>query len=219
MTHCSLSRRNVGDFLVPSDNALMSPADSTDSPAAAPLTLDLVKNRAARKYSPQTQALRVLWSFGCWALRLSPRPMFGWRRWVLRAFGAKVGRHVHVYPTAKIYMPWNVEIGDWAAIGEDALLYSLGRITIGPEVTISHRAHICAGSHDLNDPALPLIKPPIVLRAKAWICTDAFIGPGVTIGEGAVVGARAVVMRDVPAAQIVAGNPARPIGERTRASS
>src|SRR5262249_50278283 len=150
------------------------------------------------------QALRVLWSVGQWAVRLSPRPLFGWRRCVLRAFGAKVGKHAHIYPSAKIYMPWNVEIGDWAAIGEDAFLYSLGRITLGPEVTVSYRAHICAGAHDLRDPELPLIKPPVELRAKAWVGTDAFIGPGVTIGEGAIVAARAVVMRNVAPLHIVA---------------
>lgn len=192
----------------------MQPADSLDPTAPPPVALDLAANRAARKYPLRIQLMRVLWSVGRWAVRLSPRPLFGWRRCVLRVFGAKVGKHAHIYPSAKIYMPWNVEIGDWAAIGEDAFLYSLGRITIGSEVTVSYRAHICAGSHDLRDPALPLIKPPVVLRAKAWVGTDAFIGPGVTIGEGAIVAARAVVMRNVPPAHIVAGNPARQIGLR-----
>lgn len=133
---------------------------------------------------------------------------------VLRLFGAKVGRFVNIYPTTRLYMPWNVELGDWTALGEDVLLYSLGPIRLGRNVTVSYRGHVCAGTHDLNDPALPLLKPPVVIDDGVWIGTDAFVGPAVTIGRFAVVGARAVVVRDVAAFDIVAGNPARPIGRR-----
>jgi putative colanic acid biosynthesis acetyltransferase WcaF len=111
-------------------------------------------------------------------------------------------------------MPWNVEIGDWAALGEDVLVYSLGKVRIGSGVTLSYRAHVCAGTHDLNDPTLPLLKPPVSIEDGVWVGTEAFIGPGVTIGRGAVVGARAVVVRNVDPLDIVAGNPARPIGRR-----
>jgi len=133
---------------------------------------------------------------------------------VLRLFGAHVGRHVHVYPTTRVYFPWNLSIGDWSAIGEDALIYNLGPVTIGTRVTLSHRSHLCAGTHDFRDPAMPLLKPPIAVCDQAWVCADAFVGPGVTVGEGAVVGARGVVVKDVPAWSIVAGNPARSIGTR-----
>ena len=101
-----------------------------------------------------------------------------------------------------------------SAVGEDVFIYSLGRVSIGSEVSISYRAHICAGSHDFNDPSLPLLKPPVVIRDKAWIGTEAFIGPGVTVGAGALVGARAVVVKDVAALHVVGGNPARTIGLR-----
>jgi putative colanic acid biosynthesis acetyltransferase WcaF len=175
---------------------------------------DIALNRAARKYSAAEQVRRVLWSAGQWLVRRSPRPAFAWRRFVLRAFGARIGREVHVYPSTRIYMPWNVEIGDWSALGEDAFIYSLGHVTIGESVTLSYRAHVCAGTHDLRDPLLPLLKPPVRIESGAWIGTEAFIGPGVTVGSGAVVGARAVVVRSVPAQTIVAGNPARPIGRR-----
>ena len=100
-------------------------------------------------------------------------------------------------------------MGDWSAIGEHAFIYNLGPIRVGSQVTISQRAHLCAGTHDYSDPTLPLLKPPIEIRDQAWICADAFVGPGVTVGEGAVVGARAVAMRDVEPWHVVAGNPAK----------
>lgn len=181
-------------------------------------TLDIQANRSARKYGFGEIVRRILWFVGQWLIRLSPRPCFGWRRFVLRRFGARIGEHVHIYPSTRIYFPWNLSIGDWSAIGEEALLYNLGPVTIGKQVTISHRAHLCAGSHDYRQPDLPLLKPPIQIGDQAWICADAFVGPGVQVGEGAVVGARAVVVKDVEAWAVVAGNPAREIKKRTLAA-
>lgn len=111
-------------------------------------------------------------------------------------------------------MPWNVEIGEWAAIGPDVFVYSLGKVRIGRRATVSYRSHVCAGSHDFTDPTIPLIKPPVTISDDAWVGTEAFIGPGVTVGAGAIVGARSVVVKDVAAGTIVAGHPARVIGER-----
>lgn len=173
-------------------------------------------NRSARKYGVDEQILRVLWGIGRWAFRLSPRPMFAWRRWVLRLFGARVGSHVHVYSTANIYMPWNVEVDDWAAIGEDALIYSLGKVRIGKGATVSYRAHICAGTHDFDDPAQRLLKPPVTIGEGVFIGTEAFIGPGVTIAANAIVGARAVVVKSVEPNHVVVGNPARTVRVRER---
>lgn len=181
--------------------------------------LDVRGNQAARKYTPGEMLRRVLWGGGKVLFRLSPRPCFGWRRLVLRCFGARVGRHVHVYPSTRIYFPWNLSIGDWSAIGEDALVYNLGPVTIGQQATISHRAHLCAGTHDYTRPDLPLLKPPITIGDQAWICADAFVGPGVTVGEGAIVGARAVAVKDVPPWSVVAGNPAREIKKREMTSA
>jgi putative colanic acid biosynthesis acetyltransferase WcaF len=178
------------------------------------LPVDIQANRASQKYSIQEQARRIAWSAGRWLVRLSPRPFFSWRRGVLRLFGARVGAHVNVYPSTHLYMPWNVEIGDWSALGEDVLIYSLGRVKIGRNVTLSYRAHVCAGTHDLNDPALPLLKPPVCLEDGVWVGTEAFIGPGVTVARGAVVGARAVVVKNVEPLSVVAGNPARVVGKR-----
>jgi putative colanic acid biosynthesis acetyltransferase WcaF len=111
-------------------------------------------------------------------------------------------------------MPWNLVIGDWSSIGEHAYIYNLGMINIGSKATISHRAHLCAGTHDYESPDLPLVRPQINVADQAWICTDSFLGPGVNIGEGAIVGARAVVTKDVDPWVIVAGNPAKAIKKR-----
>jgi putative colanic acid biosynthesis acetyltransferase WcaF len=177
-------------------------------------TLDIAANRRARKYSPSQLFKRVLWGGGRLFFRLSPRPCFGWRRFVLRCFGAKIGAHVNVYPSTRIYFPWNLTVGDWSAIGEDAFIYNLGPVSLGAKTTVSHRAQLCAGTHDYTRPDLPLLKPPIVVHDQAWICADAFVGPGVTVGEGAVIGARSVVIKNVEPWTVVAGNPAKMIKKR-----
>lgn len=176
--------------------------------------LDIESNRNASKYSLGEQILRVLWGMTSVVFKATPRPFFGVRRWILRFFGAKIGVHVNIYSSATIYFPWNLEIGDYSAIGENSLIYNLGKVTIGQKATISHRAHLCAGSHDYTDPSLPLLKLPIHIGDQAWICADAFVGPGVKIGEGAIVGARGVAISDVAGWEIVAGNPAKFIKQR-----
>jgi putative colanic acid biosynthesis acetyltransferase WcaF len=176
--------------------------------------LDIEANRRAQKYSRGDLARRILWSVGGLLFRLSPRPLFAWRRFVLRCFGADIAEGVHIYASTVIYMPWNLSVGAWSAIGEGAFIYNLGAVTIGSRVTISQRAHLCAGSHDYTRPDMPLLKPPIRIEDQAWICADAFIGPGITVGEGAVVGARAVATKDVPRWTVVVGNPARTVKQR-----
>jgi len=177
-------------------------------------SLDIKGNRNATKYTSGELFRRLLWGVGQFAFRCSPRPFFGWRRFVLRCFGARVGREVHLYASTRIYFPWNLTIGDWSAIGEDAFIYNLGVVTIGAKATISHRAHLCAGTHDYRQADLPLLKPPIEIADQAWVCADAFVGPGITVGQGAVVGARAVVTKNVEPWTVVAGNPARVIKRR-----
>jgi putative colanic acid biosynthesis acetyltransferase WcaF len=178
------------------------------------MPLDIDTCRSQRPYSPREYVGRVSWALASPLFRFSPRPLFGWRRLLLRLFGAKVGRHAHVYPSARIYLPWNLTLGEQASIGEWALIYNLGPVTIGDRATISHRAHLCAGTHDYRDPALPLLRLGIDIAAQAWVCADAFVGPGRKVGEGAIVGAAAVVVKDVPPWQIVGGNPARVLTAR-----
>jgi putative colanic acid biosynthesis acetyltransferase WcaF len=170
---------------------------------------DAAKNRRTRSYSRQEMLARVAWAFFQPLFRFSPRPAFGFRRALLKLFGARIGQHVHVYASARIRYPWMLTVGDWSAIGEDVLIYNLGPVALGERVTVSYRAHLCAGTHDLDDPGMPLLRPPIRLGDNAWVGTDAFIGPGVDIGKSAIVGARAVVTRDVAPGHVVAGNPAR----------
>ncbi len=176
--------------------------------------LDVAANRRAVKYTRREQLRRILWGLGSILLRLSPRPAFAWRRGVLRLFGARIGRNVNIYPSTRIYMPWNLEVGDWSAIGDDVFVYCLGKVRLAEKVTVSYRSHLCAGTHDFRDPTLPLLKPPISIAAGVWIGTEAFIGPGVAIGARALVGARAVVVRNVEAGVVVAGNPACVVGRR-----
>ncbi|MEO1638559.1 MAG: putative colanic acid biosynthesis acetyltransferase [Pseudomonadota bacterium] len=126
---------------------------------------------------------------------------------LLRAFGARVGAEAHFYPTVRISIPWHLDIGPGAAVGDRAILYALGTITIGARATISQQAHLCAGTHDWHDPTRPLVRAPIRVGEDAWVCADAFVGPGVTIGEGAILGARAVAMVDLGAGHIGQGNP------------
>lgn len=178
------------------------------------MTLNIEQNRNAKKYSRKELILRVFWGFGKFFFKYSPRIFFSWRVFLLQVFGAKIGHSVHIYPSAIIYMPWQLEVGDFSAIGEDALIYNLGKVTLGNNVTVSHRAHLCAGTHDYSDPSLPLLKPPIVLEDNVWVCSEAFIGANVVVGEGAVVGAAAVVTKNIEAWSVVAGNPAKFIKKR-----
>ena len=176
--------------------------------------LEIDTCRSQRPYSIREYLGRVLWALAQPLFRFSPRPLFGWRRFLLRLFGAKIGRNTNIYPSTRIYLPWNLIIGEQASIGEWALIYNLGPVVIGDQATVSHRAHLCAGTHDYSDPTLPLLRIGIEIGARAWICADAFVGPGRRVGEGAVVGGAAVVVTDIPPWTVVGGNPARILKER-----
>ncbi|GAA0277779.1 colanic acid biosynthesis acetyltransferase WcaF [Alteraurantiacibacter aestuarii] len=176
--------------------------------------IDVAGNRQAQKYPLRIQAARAAWAVCRPLFALSPRPLWGWRRFLLRLFGATVGREVHIYPSARVFMPWNLAIGDESAVGERVYLYNLGPLTIGRQVTISHQAHLCGGTHDYRQAGFPLVKTPNAIGDSAWICADAFVGPGVTVGARAIVGARCVAMQDVAQDAIVSGNPAQVIGQR-----
>lgn len=177
-------------------------------------SVDVRSHRKNRNYSVKTLVFRVCWGLAMPLFRFSPRLLYSWRNLLLRLFGAKLGHRVRVYPTANVFFPWNLEIGDDVTIGWNVELYSLGKISIGSGTIISQHAHLCAGSHDITQPNLPLITPPIVIGSGVWICSGAFVGPGKTIGENSIVGARSCVFNDVPQNTIVGGNPARVIKPR-----
>lgn len=172
-----------------------------------------------RKYSRRELFERVLWSVLKPLFHCSPRLLYGWRRLLLRALGARIGRAVQIHPDVRIFLPSLLSIGDETAVDQDVHLYNLGPMKIGCQTTISQGAHLCGGSHNDKDPALSLIRAAITIGDCAWICADAFVGPGVTVGEGAVVAARAVCVRDVPPWQVVAGSPARMIRTRVLAAA
>ena len=106
--------------------------------------LNIAENRNHLNYSKWIYVKRILWTFGKFFFRNSPRIAFGYRNTILRIFGAKIGRHVHIYSSTVIWFPWNLEIGDWSAIGEETLIYNLGKVTIGEKATVSQigRAHV-----------------------------------------------------------------------------
>jgi len=170
---------------------------------------------ARRNYPPREKLLRVLWGVATVAFRVSPQRCHGFRRGLLRLFGARLGRGCRIANTAVIYFPWNFEMGDGGAIGEAAWVYSLGRVTLGRDVVVSHRAHLCAGTHDYRRADFPLLKTPITLEDEVWVAADAFVGPGVRVGRAAVIGAASVVVKDVEKLSIMGGNPALCLKKRT----
>lgn len=144
----------------------------------------------------------------------SPQLMYGWRRLLLRLFGAKIGENVIIRPSVKVTYPWKLVIGDHAWIGDNVELYTLGNITIGDNVVVSQKSYLCTGSHDFQSEAFDIYAKPIAINTGAWIATDVFIGPGVTIGQGALVGARSSVFESMPEGMICFGYPAKPVKKR-----
>jgi putative colanic acid biosynthesis acetyltransferase WcaF len=188
---------------------------SPPGPTQSTYVIDVSSNRQARKWSLSELTGRALWEVLRNPLfKWTPRPLWVWRRVMLRLFGAEIGRDVRIHPTARIAVPWNLRIGDEATIGDQAILYALGSITIGSQVTVSQNAHLCAGTHDYRRSDMPLLKTPITIAEGAWVCADAYVGPGVTVGAFSIVGARAVVLKSIPDGVIVGGNPARILRNR-----
>lgn len=178
------------------------------------MKLQIAATRAERPYGNAEYFGRILWAFFRWLFHCSPRVCFGWRVFLLRRFGAQIGRGVHIYPGARIELPWQLEVGDLSSIADGVRVYNLGTVRIGARSTVSYGAHLCAGTHDHEDARFPLQRLPIHIGDDVWICADAFLGPGVSVGDGAVVAARSVVVEDVPPWVVVAGHPSRVIKPR-----
>jgi putative colanic acid biosynthesis acetyltransferase WcaF len=160
-------------------------------------------------------AARALWGV-VWVLlfRPTPRPFHFWRRWLLRAFGAKLGRRVRVYQSARIWAPWNLTMEDDSCLGDDVDCYSVAPIHLEQRAVVSQYCFLCTATHDYTRRERPLQTAPIRIGADAWVTARALIGPGVTVGAGAVVGAGSIVMRDIDAWAVVAGNPPRVVNQR-----
>jgi putative colanic acid biosynthesis acetyltransferase WcaF len=142
--------------------------------------------------------------------------MHGWRRFLLRRFGARVAAGAHPYPRARIWAPWNLTMEAHSCLADDVVCYCVAPIRIGAHATVSQYSYLCSASHDYRVPEMPLIVAPIVIEPYVWVAADVFVGPGVKIGEGAVVGARSTVLHDVAPWTVVAGAPATPRGVRSR---
>lgn len=144
----------------------------------------------------------------------SPQICYRWRVFLLRIFGAKIGFNVIIRPSVRITYPWKLSIGDNSWVGDNAELYTLGEIEIGNNVVISQRSYICTASHDYKKSSFDIYSQKITIKDQAWLATDVFVGPGVSIGEAAIIGARSSVFKDIPAEMICNGTPAIPIRHR-----
>lgn len=178
-----------------------------------PIRLDLYDQSWYQR--GRSSAVCVLWEVvDRFLVRPTPRVAYGWRAWWYRRFGARLGQGVHIAPDVHCKYPWRLAIGDHSWIGEGTDLYSLEDITIGAHVVISQRAVLCTGSHDPSDPRFGLRVAPIRIEDGAWVALEAVVMPGLTVGEGAIIGLRAVLTRDAAPWMIHLGQPARPVGPR-----
>ena len=192
--------------------------NSAAPPATPPAPFQRCDLTRTTPYSLGERLRRVAWAVARAILfRPTPKRLFRLRNALLRGFGARVGPNTVVESSVRIFHPWLLEIGDWSHVSAGVDLYNLGRVTIGDHTVLSQRVFVCAGTHDYTRAELPLLRPPIRIGHGVWIAAEAFVAPNVTIGDNAVVAARAVVTRDVPPGTVVAGNPARVIKQREMA--
>ena len=144
----------------------------------------------------------------------SPQFLYGWRTFLLRLFGAQIGKHTKIRSTVKITYPWKVKIGDYTWIGDDSVLYSLGDITIGSHVAVAHKVYFNTGGHYYEKKAFDIFFKPVVIEDECWITNDVYVAPGITIGRGTIVAARSTVLKNLPPVKICVGTPAQPIKDR-----
>lgn len=144
-------------------------------------------------------------------IRPTPRHLFKWRNFIYRLFGAKIGKGVRISSSAKLYYPWNIKIGNYCWIGDNCNLYSIDIIEIGNNVALAHNIFVSTASHDTNSLTFETIRKPVKICDEVWIAGNAFISMGVTISKGAVIGACAVVTKDMPEGYICLGFPAKPV--------
>jgi putative colanic acid biosynthesis acetyltransferase WcaF len=176
---------------------------------------DLAKFQIPSNFRGQPKVVVQIW----WIVQntifaWSPQFLYGWRRFLLRLFGAKIGRGVLIRSTVKITYPWNVEIGDYSWIGENNVLYSLGKIYIGKNVALAHQVYINTGGHDYKKVSFDIFAKDVIIEDQCWITNDVYIAPGVTIGKGTIIAARSSVFKSISEGKIFAGTPAKEIKNR-----
>lgn len=158
--------------------------------------------------------VQLWWIVQATLFRWSPQCAYGFRNAILRAFGATVGKSVIIRPSVTFTYPWKVAIGDYAWVGDDVVLYSLGEIEIGAHAVVSQSSYLCAADHDYTQPDFPIRSRKLTIGPGAWIAADVFLAPGVTIGAGAVIGARSSVFKDMPAGMVCFGYPCVAVRKR-----
>jgi putative colanic acid biosynthesis acetyltransferase WcaF len=160
---------------------------------------------------------RGVWT-AAWLLLYRPSPVLfhAWRCGLLRLFGAKVGRGARPYPSARIWAPWNLTMGDFSCLASEVDCYNVASVIVGEKAIVSQKTYICTASHDYQSRTFDLVEGAVVIGAHAWVAAGAFIGPGVRIGDGAVLGARSVALDDIGEWIVAAGHPARPLKKRPR---
>jgi putative colanic acid biosynthesis acetyltransferase WcaF len=168
-------------------------------------------------FTASDRLYRLAWNLA-WLLlyRPSPRPLHAWRSLLLRLFGAQMGPACHFYPASRIWSPRKLRCADRVTAGDGAEIYNPSLITLGSHAIVSQNAYLCGATHDYEDPAFPLYSMPITLGAYSWVAARACVSPGVTLGEGAILGLASVATRDLEPWSIYAGNPARKIKDRIR---
>lgn len=166
-------------------------------------------------FSLTNRIFRAIWAVTWLALASWTPPFFhGWRRLLLRTFGADIHPTALVYGTVRVWYPPNLRMSEHSSLGPRVNCYCMAKIDVGAHAVISQGTHLCAGSHDIDDPNFQLITKPIVIGSRAWIAAEAFVGPGVAVGEGAVLGARGVTFKSLECWTVYAGNPAGAIRKR-----
>lgn len=211
---------NLANLPFPDTEPVAAVATPPAGTAAEP-DLDEVKQGWSRdelRRSPHgrgNQLGRVLWHVVyCLLFRPSPRVLHGWRRTLLRCFGARVGKKVRTFPNIKVWAPWNLQLGNYSCIGDGVDCYCVGKLVIGDYVTVSQYSILCTATHDHAYLHCPLRVGSVIIEPYAWICAQAMIMPDVTVGEGTVVGARSTVLRNLPPWKVAVGTPCRVVGPR-----
>lgn len=184
-------------------------------------------NRLWLKIDNQKDAYSSSWPLGevikihlwrlIWLIFYKPTPKHffnGWRLFLLKSFGAKISGRPFVFPSSKVFAPWLLTIGNKACLGPYSEVYNLGPVKIGERVTISQYCYLCNGSHDLSRTNLPLLIGEIQISNDVFIGARAMILPGLQIKQFAVIGAGAVVTKDIEEYDVVGGNPAKFIKKR-----
>lgn len=194
------------------DGIMDSHSTVNDPPMGAPIYQDLTLFTMPAEFRGRSAwYVQIWWIVQDTLFRWSPAVLFSWRTFLLRIFGAQIGRNVRLRSTVRVTYPWNLSIGDNVWVGDDCVFYNLAKITLGSNVALAHKVYLCTGLHDYNRVDFPIDAKPISIEDETWLTNDVFIGPGVKVSRGCVVGTRSTVLNDLPGATVCYGTPARPV--------